>query len=265
MHLLSFFLSCYLVGFPSSCVWLRKQTNKSPFWCSGGPSSLRSCSVCGSAPWPWGWGPHPLPRPHRPDVSSRDVGADGASGCPGIPAYSREGGGPQGSAGRRVTQCGSRHLGSLERRAGAQSFPRSRRGSGSATRKRIRNPWAEWRDAKRVDLKWSYHTRTMWDDGSINDLDCGDHFIVYGAVLSPTQLSPTLCSPMDCSRPAPLSIGIPQARIWSGFPCPPPGDLPNPGLLHCGQIPYRLSLRGALVASEYIRYTKTSCVHLKHV
>ena len=29
---------------------------------------------------------------------------------------------------------------------------------------------------------------------------------------------------------APLSVGILQARIWEGLPCPPPGDLPNPGI-----------------------------------
>ena len=27
---------------------------------------------------------------------------------------------------------------------------------------------------------------------------------------------------------APLSMGIPQGRIWNGLPCPPPEDLPNP-------------------------------------
>ena len=25
-------------------------------------------------------------------------------------------------------------------------------------------------------------------------------------------------------------MGILQATIWSGLPCPPPGDLPNPGI-----------------------------------
>ena len=29
---------------------------------------------------------------------------------------------------------------------------------------------------------------------------------------------------------AALSMGILQARCWSGLPCPPPGDLPNPGI-----------------------------------
>ena len=32
------------------------------------------------------------------------------------------------------------------------------------------------------------------------------------------------------ARQAPLSIGILQARIVVGFPCPPPGDLPDPGI-----------------------------------
>ena len=43
------------------------------------------------------------------------------------------------------------------------------------------------------------------------------------------QLSPTLCDPMDCP-PGSSIHGILQARIWSGSPCPAPGDLPNPGI-----------------------------------
>ena len=44
------------------------------------------------------------------------------------------------------------------------------------------------------------------------------------------QLCPTLCDPMDCSPPAPLSMGFCRQEYWSGLPCPPPGDLPNPGI-----------------------------------
>ena len=29
---------------------------------------------------------------------------------------------------------------------------------------------------------------------------------------------------------APLSMGLSQQEYWSGFPCPPPGDLPGPGI-----------------------------------
>ena len=29
---------------------------------------------------------------------------------------------------------------------------------------------------------------------------------------------------------APLSMGFSRQENWSGLPCPPPGDLPNPGV-----------------------------------
>ena len=29
---------------------------------------------------------------------------------------------------------------------------------------------------------------------------------------------------------APLSMGFSRQESWSGLPCPPPGDLPNPGI-----------------------------------
>ena len=44
------------------------------------------------------------------------------------------------------------------------------------------------------------------------------------------QLCPTLCDAMDCSLPAPLSMGFSRQEYWSGLPCPPPGDLPDPGI-----------------------------------
>ena len=40
---------------------------------------------------------------------------------------------------------------------------------------------------------------------------------------------PTLCNPMDCSRQASLSMGFSRQEYWSGLPCPPPGDVPDPG------------------------------------
>ena len=29
---------------------------------------------------------------------------------------------------------------------------------------------------------------------------------------------------------APLSLGFSKQEYWSGLPCPPPGDLPDPGI-----------------------------------
>ena len=45
------------------------------------------------------------------------------------------------------------------------------------------------------------------------------------------QSCPTLCDPMNCiAHQAPLSIEFSRQEYRSGWPCPPPGDLPNPGI-----------------------------------
>ena len=52
-------------------------------------------------------------------------------------------------------------------------------------------------------------------------------------------------TPWTAARQAPLSMGLSRQGYWRGLPCPPPGDLPDPGLnpcllhlLHCRQILY---------------------------
>ena len=50
-------------------------------------------------------------------------------------------------------------------------------------------------------------------------------------VTQSLQSCPTLYKPMNCRTGdcrAPLSIGFSRQESWSGLPCPPPGDLPNP-------------------------------------
>ena len=37
-------------------------------------------------------------------------------------------------------------------------------------------------------------------------------------------------TPWTVARKTPLSMGIFRQEYWSGFPCPPPGNLPNPGI-----------------------------------
>ena len=39
------------------------------------------------------------------------------------------------------------------------------------------------------------------------------------------ELFPTLCDPQ-----VPLSVGFSRQESWSGWPCPTPGDLPDPGI-----------------------------------
>ena len=45
--------------------------------------------------------------------------------------------------------------------------------------------------------------------------------------LNHVQLFANLCS---VARQAPLSMEFSRQESWSGLPCPPPGDLPDPGI-----------------------------------
>ena len=54
---------------------------------------------------------------------------------------------------------------------------------------------------------------------------------IEGSVLCfITRWCPTLCDPMDCSLPGSSVHMDSPGKYWSGLPCPPPGDLPNPGI-----------------------------------
>ena len=44
------------------------------------------------------------------------------------------------------------------------------------------------------------------------------------------QLYVTLCT---IAHQSPLSLGFSRQEYWTGLPCPPPGDLPNPGSNPC--------------------------------
>ena len=44
------------------------------------------------------------------------------------------------------------------------------------------------------------------------------------------QSCPTLLHPMTTAHQALLSMGFSRQEYWSGLPCPPPGDLSDPGI-----------------------------------
>ena len=52
------------------------------------------------------------------------------------------------------------------------------------------------------------------------------HFLVLSQ-LSRVQLFVT---PGTAARQAPLSVEFSRREYWSGLPCPPPEDLPHPGI-----------------------------------
>ena len=55
-------------------------------------------------------------------------------------------------------------------------------------------------------------------------------FIMCVRAKSP-QSCLILCDPMNCSPPgSPVHGGFSRQEYWSGLPCLPPGDLPDPGI-----------------------------------
>ena len=79
---------------------------------------------------------------------------------------------------------------------------------------------------------------TLQYAGLENSMNC----IVHGVTKSQTErlslsfsLSRFSCvwlfaTPWTVAHRLPLSMGFSRQEYWSGLPCPPPGDLPNPGI-----------------------------------
>ena len=52
----------------------------------------------------------------------------------------------------------------------------------------------------------------------------------YSEEWQAAKLCPALCKAKTVAQQAPPSMGFFRQEHWSGLPCPPPGDLPNPGI-----------------------------------
>ena len=69
------------------------------------------------------------------------------------------------------------------------------------------------------------------------------------------QSCPALCNPMDSSLSL-LSMELSRQEYWNGLPCPPPGDLPDPGI----EPP---SLTSPALAGGFFTTSATWQVHYK--
>ena len=85
-----------------------------------------------------------------------------------------------------------------------------------------------------IPMFWKKFKRTGWEIG----------FISKGWEMLVTKSYLTLCNPMDCSPPGSSVHEILQARILEWAAVSSPGNLLNPGLLHCRQILYHLRHQG---------------------
>ena len=59
------------------------------------------------------------------------------------------------------------------------------------------------------------------------------------------KLCPSAVTPWTAARQVPLSTGFSRQEYWDGSPCPPPGDLANPGIR-----PTSPALAGGFFTSE---------------
>ena len=64
-------------------------------------------------------------------------------------------------------------------------------------------------------------------------------------------------TPWTVASQAPLSMGFPRQKYWSGLPFPSPGDLPNPGIK-----PVSTALAGRFFTTELPRKPGNSIIKL---
>ena len=53
---------------------------------------------------------------------------------------------------------------------------------------------------------------------------------IYFTCFAQSLICVQHCGPMDCRPPGSSVHGVSQTRILEGWPLPPPGDLPDPGI-----------------------------------
>ena len=77
-----------------------------------------------------------------------------------------------------------------------------------------------------TDLNHGFSLVNTWEKFALGEVS------VYHSALcaraESLQPCPTLRNPV--ARQTSLSIGFSRREYWSGLPCPPPGDLPDPGI-----------------------------------
>ena len=83
----------------------------------------------------------------------------------------------------------------------------------------------------------------MWSY-SLSILD----YILLSCTMLCCSVVPDFVTPWTVAHQAPLSMGFSRQEYWSGLPCPPSGDLPNPGIEsrspYCRWILYYLNHQG---------------------
>ena len=81
---------------------------------------------------------------------------------------------------------------------------------------------------------------------------CKSNLFIVPVCAKLLQSCPTLCGPTDLARHAALSLGFSRQEYWSGLPCPPPGDHPNPGIEMASLMSLALAIGSLPLGSQFI-------------
>ena len=98
-----------------------------------------------------------------------------------------------------------------------------------------------------IPRPWSSQEQALKGSSHVPESQSGYHD-QSSPDASPVRLFVTLWT---VALQAPLSMGFSRQEYWSGLPCPPPGDLPNPGI-------ELLSLMSLALRDEFFT-TSTTC------
>ena len=72
----------------------------------------------------------------------------------------------------------------------------------------------------------SVHNKVLCANFPNDEQCCLQRWPDWGTVTSACRVT-SVCAPL-CACQASLSMGSSRQEYWSGLPCPPPGDLPDP-------------------------------------
>ena len=88
-------------------------------------------------------------------------------------------------------------------------------------------------------------------------------FDVYERMLNSFVHAQLFVTLWTVAHQAPLSMGFSRQEYWNGLPCPPPGDLPDPGIEPAFPVPLEFQLDSLLLSHQgsplvclhtYLRY-----------
>ena len=108
---------------------------------------------------------------------------------------------------------------------------------------------AWWAAVHRVAQGRTWLKRLSSSSSRELDLTCCNENLTQTKMTSHFSYGRLFCDPMGCNPPGFSVHGILRQGFWSGSPCPPPEDLPNPGIEP--KSPVASALRGFFLPSRH--------------